>query len=188
MPSLPLEPDLIAARFSPDGQWILTHSSGAGFEPQSAILRSLKTLQPVGLPLRQDDGVSAACFSRDGRRVATGGEDGVARVWSVPGGDPLTPPMRHGSTVSLLAFGSEGRILATATSVGDVRLWDARTGEPLMPVRHHEGGVAAMSFVEGGPGFLVLGRGGVLHRWDCSPALTPVLEMERISTRLNGSR
>jgi WD40 repeat protein len=37
------------------------------------------------LALRAAVGLRGAAFSPDGSRIATGGEDGVARVWEAPG-------------------------------------------------------------------------------------------------------
>ena len=63
-----------------------------------------------------------AAFSPDGRMLLTGSTDNTARLWAVPGGEPLARPLDLHRTVKLVAFAPDGRSLATQD--GDlVRLW-----------------------------------------------------------------
>src|SRR5207248_2055153 len=45
-----------------------------------------------------------AWFSPDGRRVATPGPAGTARVWDSVTGEPITQPLAHGVEVTFAAF------------------------------------------------------------------------------------
>ena len=61
-------------------------------------------------------------FSPDSRMLLTGSTDNTARLWAVPGGEPLTRPLDLHRSVKLVAFAPDGRSLATQD--GDlVRLW-----------------------------------------------------------------
>ena len=54
--------------------------------------------------------------------LLTGSTDGTARLWAVPGGEPLARPLDLHRTVNLVAFAPDGRSLVTQD--GDlVRLW-----------------------------------------------------------------
>jgi hypothetical protein len=56
---------------------------------------ALPTLQP----LRHDDMVFYAQFSRDGKRLLTTCRDNSARVWDSATGKPVTPLLRHDPTL-----------------------------------------------------------------------------------------
>ena len=68
-------------------------------------------------------------FSPDSRTLLTSSSDGTARLWAVPGGEPVTRPLDLHRTVHRVAFAPDGRSLATQD--GElVRLW-ARPQEGL---------------------------------------------------------
>jgi len=69
--------------------------------------------------------VQALAFAPDGTRLATGGEDGVAILWSVPQGQELLR-LRHAERVRGVAFSPDGRTLLTGCRDGTIRFWHAR--------------------------------------------------------------
>ncbi len=175
-----------AAHFSPDGRLVATAASRDGFDPGEARFWSVNDLKPTGQVMGHQDGVTFSTFSADGTKLATGSEDATARIWEVPSGKPLTPPMLHRQNVKFLQFSPDGTILATGTRAGDVQLWDSRTGEPLMARHAIPAGIISLHFVPAGDQFVVLAADGALHRWDLSPALQPLAELEAMAARLNG--
>lgn len=77
------------AVFSPDGSRVVTYTSP--FLGESSAMTSAGTVQlwdattgKLLSPLPHPDGVRGAVFSASGDRMVTAGEDGVARVWSLP--------------------------------------------------------------------------------------------------------
>ncbi len=75
-------------------------------------------------------GASAAAVSPDGSRVAGGGVEGVARIWSAEG-QLLREFVGHMKPITDVAFSADGQRLATASDDKTARIWDAVTGESL---------------------------------------------------------
>ena len=67
-----------------------------------------------------------------GGLVATGADDGTARIWDAASGNQILElRVAADDAVTDVAFTPSGRFLVTATEDGTVRLWDVATGSPL---------------------------------------------------------
>ena len=74
----------------------------------------------------------AMAMSPDGEHFATGGVDGMVRIWDVQSGKLTRVLVGHNSYVFGLAWSPDGNTLASTGSYdGSVRLWDTRSGRPL---------------------------------------------------------
>jgi WD40 repeat protein len=79
-------------------------------------------------------------FSPDGTRVASAGEEGVARVWNVATGAKFPECRGHTSKILSVAFRPDGARLVTASFDGTVRQWNPTTGAEVgHPFEHHPG-------------------------------------------------
>lgn len=91
--------------------------------------------------------LGAVAFSHDGHLLASGGQDGIVRVWNIISGKLLhtwKPP--NPSEVNAVAFSPDGQRLAAATDEGLIRLWDVRSGTEQAVLRGHAGWVADVCF------------------------------------------
>src|SRR5262249_37625339 len=81
-------------------------------------------------PQRHPAKVRAVAVSPDGKRVATGADDRVVRIWELTGGKLSlvgTLP-EHPSPIATVAFSPEGAMLAPSTHQHEGgHLWDATT-------------------------------------------------------------
>jgi WD40 repeat protein len=69
--------------------------------------------------------VWGVAYSRDGRWVASGGEDNTVRLWDAEaGGEPVRTFRGHGGVVSRVAFSPDGKRLASASFDKTVKVWD----------------------------------------------------------------
>jgi tetratricopeptide (TPR) repeat protein len=124
-----------AARFSPNGETILTASHDG-----TARLWNASTGQPLTEPLRHILGLPNAVFSQaphlfhegvviqaefspDRRWVLTASEDHTAQVWDAESGELLMPPLRHEGSVVVARFSPDGRQIVTAGRDGVAKLW-----------------------------------------------------------------
>jgi WD40 repeat protein len=79
--------------------------------------------------------VHAAAFSPDGTRLATAGEDCVARVWDAATGAELLTLKGHAGYLDAVCFSPDGRRIASGGGDGtvggpaDVKVWGADAGD-----------------------------------------------------------
>ena len=122
-----------------------------------------------GDPRSHDEWVYGVDFSPDGRRVATAGGDGLARIWDVETARCLCQLEGHGAAVRSIAFRPrdpaipdglvipmDRTVVATASLDGTARLWDAGACREIGPLsddgsgRAHREGVRAIAFSRDG--------------------------------------
>jgi WD40 repeat protein len=114
--------------------------------------------------------VTALAADGDGGLLASGGADGVVRLWALPGGRELHALEGHTGTVTGVALATAGdrTFVGSCSLDGTVRTWDARTGEPLAARPAPGDWLSAISFTEaeGAPAVVTAGTDGGVRLWD----------------------
>jgi WD40 repeat protein len=103
---------------------------------------------------------NVTALSPDGKLVATGGIDGIIRLWDVSSGKLVRALVGHDSYVYGLAFSPGGKYLASGGSFdATARIWEVATGQPLKKLTGHPSYVAQV--VWSADGKKLIGEGGV---------------------------
>ena len=147
----------VALFYSPDGARVSTVGE-RGIEVFDAHSGELQ-LTLAGSPIGSD-------WSADGTRIATGDNDGTARIWDARTGEELLRLAGHSGGVALVSFSPDGTRLATGGTDGTARVWDitpAGTAELLGD--HESAGGASVAFSPDGK-FLVTGGWCSGWMWD----------------------
>jgi WD40 repeat protein/tRNA A-37 threonylcarbamoyl transferase component Bud32 len=165
LPELPHPAEVSSVAFSPNGQTFLTVCS-----EQVRLWRTADGA-PIGMPMthprvkQERPAVSklTAVFSPDGNVIATGGQDGTARLWDARTAAPRGEPLPATGTVLALAFSPDSKLLLTGSLDGGAQMWDVASGKPHGPVLQHRGRIMTAAFSSDGS---VLATGGMVEGID----------------------
>ncbi len=151
-----------AVGFGTDSRTVLTASPGDAVRAWRgpAFAEPLRRLPHGGRVL-------ALAVAPDGRRIATGSDDGQARVWETDVGQPVrvVKSLPHPSPLSAVAFSPDGKFLATGMHQdGEARLWDLDTGQ-YIPLNHGDP-VRQLAFSPDGRRVATVGYGRDAWLWD----------------------
>ncbi|MFO1020338.1 MAG: protein kinase [Planctomycetales bacterium] len=92
-------------------------------------------------------GVNAVAITPDSKVGATGGRDGIIRLWALPQGTPLREWKNPDLTVvEALSFSRDSSTLAVADESGFLTLYNIANGEQLFRIHAHSGWIADVKF------------------------------------------
>jgi WD40 repeat protein len=171
---LPAEGDLSGApdglmnlTLSPDGRLLAGASYSTIYVWDTATGKLLQDLENESFP-------NTLAFSAEGRWLAAGSSDKVARVWDVPTGGLALTLSGHTGWVTRVAFdpaassSSDTVLLATATAGDGVQLWNLPTGERIAarsPIGHSDG-VRAVTYSPDGELLATASMDEMVWFWD----------------------
>ncbi|MEQ8995125.1 MAG: AAA family ATPase [Coleofasciculus sp. B1-GNL1-01] len=105
-------------------------------------------------------------FSPEANRLATGGEDGLIRLWNLSG-QQLTEFRSHQEVVRSVSFSPNGKRLATVGKDGSVFLWNL-SGQKLAEFKGHSEAFLSVSFSPDGQHLATVGEEGSVFLWNLS--------------------
>lgn len=178
-----------AVAFSPDEKKRLVSASW----DKTVKIWDVSNLGDIKLfkTLEHPSDVNAAAFSPDGKLIATGSDDGVARIWDADTGErlaELSPP--HRRFVYGVAFSPDGMRLATASLDHGARIWDISSLSAIKDLKTlaHRWEVNGVAFI-GSDGKLVVtgGRDRRAHFWDADEGAAVRMPCRDCDVRLSSA-
>jgi WD40 repeat protein/predicted Ser/Thr protein kinase len=151
---------------TPDGEKLAISN---GFE-HGITLWDLKTHTILNRSLdKREVPITFLQLSADGKILATGGFDGLVRLWDVATGDELPHPIQEAESVVSAAFSPDGRVVAIASLDQTIKLWELATGRELDTLKGHESGVWAVTFSADGRRLASGGDDKTVRLWNTGP-------------------
>ena len=101
---------------------------------------------------------------RLGSLVATGSEDGTAKIWQLDG-ERVTVLAGHQGAVQSIQFSPDGTRVVTSSQDKTIRLWDVETGREVLILRGHAASVADTAFSPDGVHLASASYDGTIHEY-----------------------
>jgi WD40 repeat protein len=152
--------------FAPDGRTIVT---GAAYTDSVVRAWDPMTGQIKGRWRGHKDGIEAIAYTRDGKLVASGSQDGTVRLWDPVSGKEVHRLDARDGMIYGMAFSPDGKRLAAGGKRKAVHLWDVATGKELEAFDNPGGFILRIAYSPNGK--LLATRGideDVVRIWDAS--------------------
>jgi len=129
--SAPLEGRVTGAVFLPDNATLILADGATSLK---GVLHRWKLGEPKPAQTVEAhaDNVLSLTLSRDGKQIATGGADNLAKVWDVATLKEVARIEGHVGHIVALGFSTDGKWLATGSADKDLKVWDIASKEMIM--------------------------------------------------------
>ncbi|KAG7274129.1 hypothetical protein CRUP_011464 [Coryphaenoides rupestris] len=90
--------------------------------------------------------VYCVAFDRTGRRIFTGSDDCLVKIWATDDGRLLSTLRGHAAEISDMAVNHENTLMASASCDKVIRVWCLRTCAPITVLQGHTASITSIQF------------------------------------------
>jgi WD40 repeat protein len=98
--------------------------------------------------------------------IASGGDDGIVRIWDANSGNLLKSLNGHRDVVTSVAFSPKHNKVASGSMDNSIKIWDVYTGTLQVTMTDHKLGVTSVSFSKDGSEIASGSDDGTIKIWD----------------------
>jgi WD40 repeat protein len=109
-------------------------------------LRLWDLIKGKELATLQQSATYPVTFSPDGKRLASGDNNGAVKLWEVATRQELLTLKGHTRSIYSLAFSPDGKRLVSGSEDGTVKLWDPSAESQQTTLKGHAGDVTQLAF------------------------------------------
>ncbi|MBK9603011.1 MAG: PD40 domain-containing protein [Anaerolineales bacterium] len=136
-------------------------------EAEDALHRAVQTSRLELTLSGHTDIVWKAVFSPDGKLIASGSQDGTAKIWdAITGKELFTIKATTEGDAGNVDFSPNGKLLATGGGDKIARLWDVSTGKELLALKGHLNEIYHVAFSPDGNRLATASNDGTVKIWD----------------------
>ncbi|KAL7841690.1 hypothetical protein SRHO_G00253810 [Serrasalmus rhombeus] len=162
------------ARFSPDGQYLITGSVDGFIEvwdfTTGKISKDLK-YQDQDNFMKMDEAVLCLAVSHDTEMVASGAQNGKIQLWRILNGQCLRKfEKAHSEAVTCICFSKDNSQLLSASFDHTIRLHGLKSGKMLKEFRGHTSCINDIVFSHNGHYIISASADGTVKIWNAKTA------------------
>jgi eukaryotic-like serine/threonine-protein kinase len=140
----------------------------ASLAAEGMLHKAILSSQLRGTLRGHTDEVRGVAFSPDGKRLATGADDGTVRIWDAETQKELLSIRTGSAWIWAVEFSPDGRRVAAGNSDSTITLLDSTTGKVEQTLRGHTGGVTSLVFTGDGTRMVTGSQDRTVRVWDLS--------------------
>jgi WD40 repeat protein len=154
--------------FSPNGEYLAISGERENALPMlgkniTVALWNTSSKQITEIDKQQKAFIKNVVFSPDSKKLATSGNDGMARLWDTSG-NQLAKFKGHERQINNVVFSPDGKQLATSGDDGMARLWDI-SGRQLAEIKGAQWSITSVVFSPNGTQLATSGDNGTTRLW-----------------------